>query len=203
MLCVILTFEALLIFEMNQIVPPSMSTLQKACTSEDPPTDDDVFPYPESRPPTRVAPTQVPSVGNNHIAGGSTASGENSSTEQPMTNDKTMTLEKNSSTSSNDDMQQLLQHVNDRLSQSCEDYKSKVKRVFKELVALQQEYEAVQEIWAPIQRAEQKEAARLDALQVDVDKTMSTMAPFLGAMNVAAPQDGVHNTSETGGAGSF
>ena len=167
---------------------------------EDPPTDDDVFPCPESRPPTNAAAAQGALVDSNGVGGDSIAKSNetSSSTEQPMTHDKNMTVAEKTSTvaNGNDDMQALMQHVNDQLEQSMADYKSKVKRVFKELVTLQQEYQAVQEIWAPIQLAEQKEAARLDTLQVDVDRTM---APWLAATSV--PQDGVvHNhTSATGG----
>jgi hypothetical protein len=38
---------------------------------------------------------------------------------------------------------------------------------------LQREYQAVQQIWTPIQEAQHKEAARLDALQIDVDQTLT------------------------------
>jgi hypothetical protein len=54
--------------------------------------------------------------------------------------------------------------------------------IFKELVAFQQEFLAVQEVWNPIQEAEHKEAARLDELQADTDQTMSEMPWLATAM---------------------
>jgi hypothetical protein len=78
------------------------------------------------------------------------------------------------------DTEELMKHVNNQLEASMADYKMKVKHIFKELVAFQQEFSAVQQVWNPIQEAERKEAARLDELQVDLDQTMSEM-PWLAA----------------------
>jgi hypothetical protein len=81
-----------------------------------------------------------------------------------------------------DGTQELMKHVNDQLEASMADYKTKVKLIFKELVAFQQEFQAIQQIWNPIQEAEHKEAARLEDLQVDLDQTMSEMPWLANAM---------------------
>ena len=82
------------------------------------------------------------------------------------------------------DTQALMKNVNDQLEVAMADYKLKVKQIFKELVAFQQDYLAVQKIWTPVQQAEHQEADRLDDLAKDLEHTMEKMPWLAAAMQV-------------------
>lgn len=81
-----------------------------------------------------------------------------------------------------------LSHVNDRLEVALVETKNAVKRILKELVALQDVATTVQEQWTPLQAAEHEEATRLDELQTEVDGATKLGTFDGGTMNLMMKQ---------------
>ena len=66
------------------------------------------------------------------------------------------------------EMMQMMAAVNDNLEHALSETKTTVKRILKELVALQTVATQVHAQWTPLQKAEHEEAARLNELQSEV-----------------------------------
>jgi hypothetical protein len=163
------------------IFPSAPQTMGQAPA---PPPNDGEFPMPMSRSPTGGQMTNGDDDSthhNHHLASAATDQEENHHPEASIGGDGSVhpatTTEENPI-----DAEELMKHVNDQLEASMADYKTKVKHIFKELVAFQQEFQAIQQIWIPIQEAEHKEAARLEDLQADLNQTMSEMSWLAAAM---------------------
>ena len=165
------------------ILLPSSSATSDSNGGILPPADSDAFARPEPRAPTILNHNRDSSntmagvnAGVSTAAAGATTATTNVVPTSFSDNDE-------SASKNNCDMKELMKRTNDQLEASMCDFKSEVKRVFKEIVALKDEYQAVQKIWTPIEEAEHKEAERLDALQVEVDQSMESTPWLATAMN--------------------
>lgn len=73
---------------------------------------------------------------------------------------------------------QMMTVANDELEHELSVTKSTVKRILKELVALQSVTDDVYAQWTPMQQAEHQEADRLNELQTDVDGSVGMALPL-------------------------
>jgi hypothetical protein len=99
------------------------------------------------------------------------------SAEKDDTNTNVTTNEAGTTQVDDTEMMQMMAAVNDQLEHELSETKTTVKRILKELVALQTVSAEVHAQWTPLQETEHQEAARLNELQSEVHGSVGMALP--------------------------